>query len=422
MASLTDSELTRFSFALVLLLLFSHTFRFVLNWFKLPRVIGEILGGLLLGPTVLGYFFPGVYTWIFASFESEGQLLSFISWLGLVLLMFVSGFEIQRSLEPDDRRIILVLIIGSTIPPFIAGWSAPFFYDFSPYLGIKQNTLALQLVIAIATAITSIPVISKIFIDLKIMNTRFARIILSIATIHDVLLWIILAVATGLVNAEITSALEIAWAVSLTLLFFAVALFIMPRIVGYISTLRWNVILRSSSLGYILIICFLFVSIASILNVNVVFGALLAGIVVGVLPQEKLEKARKTIRETSLALFVPLYFAIVGLKLDLIRNFSPWFFLWFLAFTTLFQLAGTILTAKLLKQDWLSSFNLGIAISTRGGPGIVLATIALDLGIINEVFFVAMVLTAIVTSLWAGIWFRYVLQKGWPLLGDRGTA
>jgi len=418
MTSLTDSELTRFFLALVLLLLFSHTFRFILNRFKLPRVIGEIFGGLILGPTVLGYFFPEVYAWIFAAFEAEGKLLSLFSWLGLVLLMFVSGFEIQKSLDREDRRILVVLIIGSTIPPFFAGWIAPLFYNLTPYLGEKQNELALQLVIGIATAITSIPVISRIFMDLKIMNTRFAKIVLSIATIHDVLLWIILAVATGLVNAKTASVAEIAPTVFLTLLFFGVALLIMPRVVGYLSSLKWNLVLRSSSLGYILIICFLFAAVANLLKVNVVFGALLAGIVVGVLPQEKLERARASVKETALALFVPLYFAIVGLKLDLIRDFSLLFFLLFLAYTTVFQMIGTIVSARFLKQDWLSSFNLGTAMSTRGGPGIVLATVAYDLGIINQVFFVAMVLTAIITSLLAGAWFKFVLQKGWHLLKD----
>jgi Kef-type K+ transport system membrane component KefB len=117
-------------------------------------------------------------------------------------------------------------------------------------------------------------------------------------------------------------------------------------------------------------------------------------------------------------LFVPLYFSIVGLKLDFIHNFAPIFFLWFLAFTTLFQLLGTVSSARLIKKYWLSSFNLGIAMSTRGGPGIVLATVAFNLGIINEAFSLTLVLIAITTSLFAGTWFRYVLNKGWHFLND----
>jgi len=418
MNSLTDMELTRFFFAIVLLLLFSHTFGFLLNKLKLPRVIGEIFGGLLLGPTALGYFFPNAYTWLFSAFESEGKLISLMSWLGLILLMFISGFEIEKSLDRDDRKIILVLIIGSTVLPFVAGWVAPSVYDFTPYLGIKNNMVALQLVIAIATAITSIPVISKIFMDLGVMNTRFAKIVLSIATIHDVLLWIILAVATGLVSAETPSIWQITSSIILTIAFFGLTLFLMPRVMLTLIRSRYNLLIRSSISGYVLFVCFLFAAIASLLSVNVVFGALLAGIVIGLMPRKFLRPAKNNVKDFSLALFVPLYFAIVGLKLDFIHNFAPLFFLFFLTFTTLFQLLGTVLSAKLLKKDWLSSFNLGVAMSTRGGPGIVLATVAFDLGIINEVFFVTLVSIAIVTSLFAGTWFKYVLTKGWQLLND----
>lgn len=418
MNSLNELELTRFFFALVLLLLFSHTFGFLFNKLKLPRVIGEIFGGFLLGPTSLGYFFPTAQTWLFSAFEVEGKLISLMSWLGLILLMFISGFEIEKSLNREDTITISVLIVGSTILPFIAGWIAPSIYDFTPYLGSKNNMEALKLVIAIATAITSIPVISKIFMDLGVMGSRFSRIVLSIATIHDVLLWVVLAVATGLVNAETPSVGRIASTILLTLAFFGLALFLMPRVVRTLLRSRYNLLIRSSPAAYVLFICFLFAAAASLLSVNVVFGALLAGIVIGTMPRKFLRPAKNSIKDVSQAFFIPLYFSVVGLKLDFIHNFDAMFFLWFLAFTTLFQLAGTIVSAKLIKKDWLSSFNFGVAMSTRGGPGIVLASVAFDLGIINETFFLTLVLIAIITSLFAGTWFRYVLNKNWPLLKD----
>jgi Kef-type K+ transport system membrane component KefB len=421
MNTLSDMELSRFFFAIVLLLLFSHTFGFLFNKLKLPKVIGEIFGGFLLGPTVLGHFFPVVHVWLFSAFEVEGKLISLMSWLGLILLMFVSGFEIDKSLNREDTVAVFVLIVGSTVLPFIAGWIAPSIYDFTPYLGIKNNIGALKLIIAITTAITAIPVISKIFMDLGVMDTRFARIVLSIATIHDVLLWVVLAIATGLVSAEAPSIASIASTILLTLAFLGLALFLMPYVVRFLLRSRFNLLIRSSPSAYVLFICFLFAAVASFLGVNVVFGALLAGIVIGMMPRKFLRPAKDSIKDISLALFVPLYFSIVGLKLDFIHNFAPLFFLWFLAFTTLFQLLGTVISARLIKKDWLSSFNLGIAMSTRGGVGIALATVAFELGIINEVFFLTLVLIAIVTSLFAGTWFRYVLNKGWPLLNnDRG--
>lgn len=415
-ATLNDLELTRFFFVIVLLLFFSHTCGYLFHRFKLPRVIGEILGGFLLGPTVLGFFAPDVYRWLFFAFESEGKLLSLIYWLGLVLLMFVSGFEIQKSLNPEDNKIIFALTVGSTLLPFVAGWLAPSFYDFTPYIGVKNSREALQLVIAIATAVTSIPVISKIFMDLQIMHTRFAKISLSTATIHDVILWVALAIATGLVSSGSASFASISYTVLVTILFFSLSLIVIPRLITFFNDSKWNFLLKSSVGGYILFVCFLFSGIASTLQVNIVFGALLAGIVIGIVQDERFEVEKKHIREISLAFFTPLYFSIVGLKLNLIHHFDLPFFLFFLVFATIFPLIGTLISARLMKRDWLSSFNLSVAMVTKGGPGIVLATVAYELGIINETFFVTLVLIAIITSLLAGAWFRFVLTRGYELL------
>ena len=413
-----NSDLTQFFFALALLILFAHSFGHLFHRLKLPRVVGEIGGGLLLGPSVLGFFSPKTHAWLFSALGAEAQWLSMVHWFGLVLLMFISGFDLQKSLNRDDKRTILALTLGSTVIPFIAGWNAPSIYDFSPYLGSQRNLLALRIIIAIATAITSIPVLTKIFIDLKIVNTHFAKIVLSTATLHDVILWVALAVATGLVSGESSSISNIVSHVLITMSFFGVALLVVPRVLRVLNGSEWNHLMRSSVGGYMFFICFLFAAVASHLKISVVFGAMMAGIVVGMAP-EHFEKEKVYIKEVSLAFFIPLYFAIVGLKLDLVRHGDLLFFLWFLLFTTAFQLLGTMIAARAMRQDWLSSFNLGMAMSNRGGPAIVLATIALDLGIINETFFVTLILIAIVTSLSSGAWFRYVLAKGLPLLKDR---
>ncbi|HMQ50880.1 MAG TPA: cation:proton antiporter [Anaerolineae bacterium] len=416
--TLNNLELTRIFFAIVLLLISAHFFGYLFHRFKLPRVIGEIFGGLLLGPTGLGFIFPEAHNWIFNAFEAEGKLLSIIYWFGLVLLMFISGFELQKSIDRQDRKLISITLLGATVLPFLAGWLAPSFYDFSPYLGSKSNMPALTLIIAIAVAVTSIPVISKIFLDLNIIDTRFAKIILATATIQDVILWVALAIATGLVSTQSLSLSKITGTVIITIGFFGLALFVMPKLIKFSSRLRYNLLIKSSASGYVLLVCFLFSAVASILEINIVFGAFLAGIVIGVIPQEQFGKEKTHIREISLAFFIPLYFAIVGLKLDLIRHFDVLFFLGFLLFSTAFESLGTLVALKLTRNDWLSSFNIAVAMNTRGGPGIVLATVAFDLGIINQTFFATLVLIAIVTSLLAGYWFRFVTLRGWPLLNS----
>jgi len=416
---ISDLELARFLLAIVLLLTSAHSFGFLFQrLLGIPKVIGEIFGGLILGPTCLGFFFPMAYQWIFSAFPSEGQLIATIYWMGLVLLMFVSGFEIQTSLNKGDKKLIFFILVGSTTLPLIVGWLSTYYYDFSPYLGSKGNLLSLNIIIAIAIAVTSIPVISKIFIDLDIIYTRFAMIILSTATIEDVILWIALAIATGLVSGHIPSLSNIVVNVLITLFFFAIALFALPRLFEFVNKLRLNVIIKSSATGYVLILCFLFAAVASILKVNIIFGAFLAGIVVGMTSDDKIFNVKVHIKEISLGFFTPIYFAVVGLKLDLIHHFDIMFFIGFLFFAVFVKMLGTVTFARLAHQDWLSSINLGVAMNTRGGPGIVLATIAFELSIINETFFAVLVLVAIVTSLMSGYWLRFVLKKGWNLLGE----
>ncbi len=414
--TLNNMELSRVFIALGLLLLAAHFFGYLFQKIRLPRVIGEIFGGALLGPSVLGYFFPQAHQWIFSAFEGEGKLISIVYWFGLVLLMFISGFELQKSFDQKDRKLIVVTLLGSTIIPFLAGWLSPSFYDFTPYLGPTSSMLSLKIIIGITVAITSIPVISRIFIDLGVINTSFAKIVLATATLHDIVLWVALAIATGLVSASSLSASEIISTVLITFGFFGLALFVLPKLTGMINGFRFNLLIKSSTSGYIIFICFLFSALASVLDVNIVFGAFLAGIVVGAMPHERFGPAKEHIKDISLAFFVPIYFAVIGLKLDLIYHFNLLFFLGFVLFATAAQTVGTLIALKLAKVDWLSSFNMAVAMNARGGPGIVLATIAFDLGIINQTLFVTFILLALVTSLVAGSWFKYVISKGWPLL------
>src|SRR5256712_7865953 len=165
--TLSSLELTRFFFAMVLLLFTAHSFGFLFYEVKLPRVIGEIFGGLVLGPTFLGYVAPDAENWVFGAFPSEGALISVISYIGLVLLMFISGFEIQRAFSKEDRKIAASFLVGATFVPFVIGMAVPFVYDFSPFSGPKGNLPSLSFITAFGASATPIPSLSKTCFDLK---------------------------------------------------------------------------------------------------------------------------------------------------------------------------------------------------------------------------------------------------------------
>ena len=185
----------------------------------------------------------------------------------------------------------------------------------------------------------------------------------------------------------------------------------MPSLIGWGNRSRYNLLLRSSGAGYLLILCFLFSFVATMLNINVVFGAFLAGICLGLQGDQVLAKEKSEIKSVALGLFIPMYFALVGAQLDLLHHWDPQFFIWFFAVACALPMVGTLLGAWTIGLPWREGLNFAVAMSTKGGPGIVLATVAYNLGIINDTFFVTLVLLAILTSLVCGIWFRLQQQS-----------
>lgn len=411
--SIENLELARFFLAISLLLASAHFFGYIFTKLRMPKVVGEIFGGLLLGPTFLGYFAPSVYNRLFLA---EGKSLAIVYWFGLVLLMFASGFELERKFSREDKKTIIWLVIGSTVLPLVFAWLAASFFDLSKLIGSANNALALKLMIVVSIAVTSIPVLSKIFIDLNIIKTRFAKIVLSTATIHDVILWVFVAIATALAAGASVSLVTISKHVVISLILFALALMLAPRLIKFVDNLRLNLIPKNYEAGFLIFILLAFVVISSYFDINVVFGAFLAGIVVGYIKNPKFQKVKVHVKEFSFALFVPIYFAIVGIKLDLIHHLDIMFALLFFAFAFLAQGIGIFITTRLLGYGWKSSLNFIMAFNDRGGPGIVVATLAFDLGIINENFFVTLVLLAVITSITAGSWLRYVLSRKWKLM------
>lgn len=409
---LSEKELGGIFFSLFYLLFFSHFFGYIFNKFHLPRVIGEIFGGIILGPSGLGSISPTSYNSLFNSFPEQGKILSFFYWVGLVLLMLTAGFKFRKTPDTKDNNIIFNLIISSTILPILGGITYYYLYDFSPYIGSMGNNLSMSIIVSISIAITSIPVISKIFIDLYIIQSRFAKIVLATATLHDLILWVALDVA---IKTSTKTNINIFLGALVSILFLGFSLLIGPSIFKYISKLKSNFLLKSSPIGYILIICLLMILITNFFGINIIFGTLMTGIIIGNLPSDKLQIAKDSIAGFSLAFFIPIYFSIVGLKINLSTSFDLKLFLSFLLISSLLEIGSVVMGLRLMKENWLTCLNFGFAMNTRGGPGIVIATMAYDFSIINEVFFVVLILVAIVTSIISGTWFKYVLKRGWPL-------
>lgn len=419
------SDLAHLAAALVLLLAAAHGCGFLFRLFRQPVVIGEVIGGLLLGPTLLGRLLPGWSDWVFRENLPTVTVLGAIYQLGLLLLMFSSGAEIRSLFRKGEGKTVALITLTGTALPLLLGLVLLRFVDTAPYLGPAQSETAFALVFAIGLAVTSIPVISRILYDLELLETSFARIVLSAAVVEDILLYILLAVALslvgqgdggvfgvpGMLGLQGASYAGLAYYTSVPLIFLVLSVFIGPVLYRWASGLRFNLVSQGNSIGHLLVILLFMAGLTASLGVTPMFGALMAGIVTSQ-GAEEAEPPRRVIAKFSFAFFIPVYFAMVGLKLDLVHSFSPRFFLLLLVFACTVKALSIYLGARLAGEERTSAVNLAVAMNARGGPGIVLASLAYEAQIVNEGFYAILVMLSLVTSLFAGSWLDFAVRRG----------
>jgi Kef-type K+ transport system membrane component KefB len=405
---------------LAILLTAAHLLGYLFARLRQPRVIGEILAGILLGPFVLGKL--SVYTNVLQlnnSAEPKKAALELLYQLGLLLLMFLSGAETKALFQKHERKQVAWLAAVGTALPFFIMLGIASYLPLAWFMGERQSRTSLVLVMGIAVAVTSIPVISRIFFDLKILHTRFARLVLGVAVLEDIALWAVLAVATALASSANTPKQAIVIHIVVTLVYFALGLTLAPRAMKRISKSRFNMLANNSPVTFTLLIVFSYVAVAGLLNVNLVFAAFLAGFAVS---RKRLGDALETISSFSFALFIPVYFALVGYRLIFDKSFSIVMLIGFLAGACVLKLLAVSLGARLAGFRGLDVTNLAVATNARGGPGIVLASVAFEAGIISAAFYTTLVIVAVLTSQAAGAWLEFVLRKGWPLLSTDAPA
>lgn len=417
---------------LCVLLLSIQVLSYLFEKLKQPKLIGEILAGIVLGPFILGKFFPTASKELFGSssdqFNKMNVILNFLYWLGLMFLMFISGSESRKLVDKENRKkTAWLLLVGTPLPFFLVlllGLQG--FLPLENIIGVANQKTSALLVLAIAVSVTSIPVISRIFYDLGIIDTKFASLILGSAVLEDIILWAILALASTLANTQhLTSGELYSHLVGhafRTFAFMLLGLTVVPYVLRILNRKRFNIFIKHSKIAYVLLILFAYTTVAAYLDINLIFAAFLAGFGViggiGGSERHRFEDSLESIAKIAFAVFIPVYFSMVGYKLILGKEFSFSMLVVFLFLSTLLSMCANGIATRLAGFKGLDIVNLVITTNARGGPGIVLASVAYDTGIINAAFYTTLVITAILTSQFAGAWLRFVISKGWPLLSE----
>lgn len=423
--SFSDIDLVRLLVALAVLLIAAHGMGSLFARFGQPPAIGEIAGGILLGPTALAAISPTIQQWIFPATGMSAAALGATYQLGLLLLMFAAGSEMRTLLQRSAARTVGLIAGFGMVLPFAAGLGLVAVLGVKEFIGPAGNHAALILVFGMAVAVTSIPVISRIMHDLNLLPTRFARIVLSAAVIEDIVLYVVLAVAVGLVQTTGATAFGIPAVLRVhtitqnglyhtvaAVLFLGVALGFGGRAYKAVNAMPVNVLAKHSPVAFQLLWMLSLSAAALALGLVPLYGAFAAGIAVAVADDSLVSRPeRNALSGISFGFFVPVYFALIGIKLDLIHHFSPLFFAGFLLFACITKAGSVYLGARLSRENRFTSWSLAVAMNARGGPGIVLASTCYAAGIIDQSFFVSLVMLSIITSLLAGSWLERIAPR-----------
>lgn len=403
MTSLARPERAAILFALLAMLLSGLVMGKLFQRFKQPRVVGEILGGVLLGPTVVGAMWPGVYEYLFAHTAASASSVAFLSWLGLTFLMFQAGIETKELVERSLwRRVAWITAIGTALP-LIAGYAIGVGGEFRSFYGAKATPETFGVFLGLMLAVTAIPVLSRILMDLNLMGTAFGKTILAVALVEDLVLWSGLAVLLNLGHSPGQNAETVALSVIITMGFFAVCFLWGHKAAQVIAKAP---VLRSSSEETVAFVVLLVTMLAGYLvGVKMIFGAFLAGrIVARAFPD-------RNWTGEGLTVLVVIFFASVGVRVDLTHGFDVLALLALIAIAMVVKTVATWIGSRLGGIPAKPSLHLSMVLNARGALGIVLATIGLDAELISGQAFSTLIMLAVITSMISGTWLQWVKKR-----------
>jgi Kef-type K+ transport system membrane component KefB len=375
-----------------------------------PRVVGEMVSGILLGPSLLGWLAPEISASLFPP-QSLGHLNS-LSQIGLLIFMFLVGLELDlRQLRELGRAAVMTSQV-SIIAPFLLGSSFAL-YLYPRLSDPSVSAAGFVLFMGAAMSVTAFPVLARILTERNMLRTRVGSVAVACAAVDDVTAWCILAGITVIVRSS-SLELPVWFTLGGLVAFVLVMIFVVRRALRKLEA----VYERRGHLTQGLIAIILMVVLASgwiteSLGVHALFGAFLAGVV---MPRhdELSEELSGKFEALVVVLLLPIYFALTGLRSSvfLISGASMWFYAAaIIALAVAGKLGGSLLSARLNGMSWRESAAVGVLMNTRGLVELVILNIGLDLGILSPALFSIMVLMALVTTLMTTPLLRWIYPE-----------
>jgi len=400
----------RLLYQLIVILLATRLVTGVVRRLGQTDVSGEILAGLLLGPSLLGALAPNFMHGLFH--PGTGTIFTGLAQIGLIFLMFQIGleFEFTRHLGGNRRPIVVISLIGLAIPFAMGYLSAPWFHA---RLSEPVPLSGFQLFFAVAMSITAIPILGRIFIELGLSHTRTAALTIGAAAIDDVSGWIIL----GAISLLVKGAFSWGWAVPrvaglaayLALVFFVLRKPLRRAIADHLAR---HGEMRLTFVPYVVILLFASAAITSNLGVFAIIGGFVIGVAVHD-DRQFVEEWKRRVSPIVWAFFLPIFFAYTGLRTD-VGAIQGWAglvtLLGVFAVTFVSKFGGAYAAARLVGEGHRSALTIGVCMNTRGLMELIVLNIGKDLGLLPTDIFSMLVMMALVSTFIATPLIRWLMK------------
>jgi Kef-type K+ transport system membrane component KefB len=382
--------------ALTVIMVTARAVGYLFSKINQPAVIGEVVGGILLGPSLLGRIAPEVQAFVLP--PDAAPILGVISQLGVILYMFLVGLELDLGVLRDSITSTIVISLSAIVVPFALGTMLALGLPESlAPAGIDRTSFVLF--IGVALSITAFPVLARILGDRGLQRTPLGTRALTCAAINDAIAWCLLAFAVSVMQATPSEALRTA---ALTALYIAAMLTVGRTLAtAAVERLDRSARIGEQSVALVLVAVLLSAVATEFIGIHAIFGAFLLGTII---PHDSKVSAQVTERIADIVrvMFLPAFFAFTGLRTEigLIESGEDWALCGLIvAVATAGKFGGTAIAARLSGMPWRDSAALGALMNTRGLVELIVLNIGLDLGVITPRLFTMLVIMALVTTM-----------------------